>query len=158
MWSGIQAWHVRWYADRSEYCRGLLMQTLARYTYARLPLLHGRLTAPHTVPFPIWHRHVVFASDRCCTLLVPEVTHDLLDCLFFSHTALVLWRWPPLLPQAPRRSRGLFPLVFWNHIYLKWALCVLPRETGAEWVNLYVNALACERTWTWIYMFRRMPH
>lgn len=37
----------------------------------------------HCIPFAIWHRHVVVAGDRCCAALVPEVTNNLLDCLFF---------------------------------------------------------------------------
>lgn len=102
----------------------------------------------HHIPFAIWHRHAVLASDRCCTALVPEVTDDLLDCLFFSHKALFIWRWPPMQPQAPWWSRGLLLLVFWDYIYLKWI--------GVEWLTVFARALACARMWT--YIFRKIHY
>lgn len=128
-----------------------------------LPLYIARLL--HRIPFAIWHRHVLLASDRCCAALVPEVTNDLLDCLFFSHKALFVWRWPPMQPRALWWSRGLLLLVFWDHIYLQWILCVRARlcvcvgkkERGVEWANVSVCALACVRTWMWTAMLRKMP-
>lgn len=105
-------------------------------THIQTPRLYYTAGWLHCIPFAIWHRHVVLASDRCCTALVPEVTNDLLDCLFFffslppsqriicltmaaNATPGTLWSWRLLL------------LVFWDHIYLKWIVSVCTREAEA---------------------------
>lgn len=133
-------------ADKPGDLRAPLMQ-LQQWCYVHTGLYYtaGWL---HRIPFAIWHRHVVLACDRCCTALVPEVTNDLLDCLFFfSHKELFVWRWPPMQPQAPWWTWRLLLLVFWDHIYLKWIVSVCTWEGLSEWmcasVCLRVKGRAC---------------
>ncbi len=79
-------WHVGCSADKPGDCRA---NCGSDATYIQAHCLYYTAGWLHRIPFAIWHRHVVLASDRCCTVLVPEVTNDLLDCLFFQSQRII---------------------------------------------------------------------
>lgn len=140
-------WHSGPCADKPGDLRAPLVQQQQWCYVSRWPFI-TREAGCTAVPFAIWHRHAVLACDRCCTTVVPGVTNDLLDCLFlfFPVTKNYLFddghQCNPRLPWWTRRS---LPLVFWDHIYLKWSVslcvCVCVVTAGLRYVHVQEDAL-----------------
>lgn len=126
-------------ADKPGDLRAPLMQQQQWcYVHTGLYYTAGWL---HRIPFAIWHRHVVLACDRCCTALVPEVTNDLLDCLFFSVTKNYLFddghQCNPRHPDGPGGCCCLSSEI----TFTSNELCLCVRERG--WVSECVCLCAC---------------
>lgn len=111
----------------------------------------------HPIPSTIWHTHVVLASDRCCTVLVPEVTDDLLDCLFFQSQRIICLTMatnatPGTLMEpwvvAACLLRSHLPQT--NCVFVCVCVCGCERRWVSEWmcvpVCLHVQGHACGRT------------
>lgn len=142
------AWHVGSSTDKPGDLRALLMQLWPqRYVCAGpLPLLHGRLAAPHTFC------HLTQTCGACKWQMLhstgPRGHKWPFGLSFFQSQRIIC------LTMATNATRGT-PMEPWVA-----AACLLrshlPRMNrvyvyvrGVEWVNVCARALACERPCMW---------